>query len=95
MALRAYLIGVGLEAGLALACALPFALVGLWRARERRGAWGALAVVGALVVAQVALVAGLVSGWVRDRTDSVWPSVVGHNLSNLVVPIATLAARLG
>jgi membrane protease YdiL (CAAX protease family) len=32
----------------------------------------------------------LVSGWVRERSDSVWPSVFGHNLSNVVVPLATL-----
>lgn len=32
----------------------------------------------------------LVSGWVRERTDSVWPSVFGHNLSNLVIPVASL-----
>jgi membrane protease YdiL (CAAX protease family) len=32
----------------------------------------------------------LVSGWVRERTDSVWPSVFGHNLSNIVVPVASL-----
>jgi uncharacterized protein len=32
----------------------------------------------------------LVSGWVRERTDSVWPSVFGHNLSNIVIPVATL-----
>ena len=32
----------------------------------------------------------LVSGWVRERTDSVWPSVLGHNLSNIVIPFATL-----
>lgn len=31
-----------------------------------------------------------VSGWVRERTDSVWPCVFGHNLSNLVIPFATL-----
>jgi len=31
-----------------------------------------------------------ISGWVRERTDSVWPSVFGHNLSNLVIPFATL-----
>jgi hypothetical protein len=36
---------------------------------------------------------GLVSGWVRERTNSVWPSVLGHNLSNIVIPVATLAAR--
>ena len=32
----------------------------------------------------------LVSGWIRERTDSVWLSVVGHNLSNVVIPLATL-----
>jgi membrane protease YdiL (CAAX protease family) len=32
----------------------------------------------------------LVSGWIRERTDSVWPSVFGHNLSNIVIPLATL-----
>ena len=32
----------------------------------------------------------LVSGWIRERTDSVWPSVFGHNLSNLVIPLASL-----
>jgi membrane protease YdiL (CAAX protease family) len=31
-----------------------------------------------------------VSGWVRERTDSVWPSVFGHNLSNIVIPIGSL-----
>jgi membrane protease YdiL (CAAX protease family) len=35
----------------------------------------------------------LVSGWVRERTNSVWPSVLGHNLSNLVIPVATLVSR--
>lgn len=32
----------------------------------------------------------LVSGWIRERTDSVWPSVFGHNLSNIVIPFASL-----
>jgi len=32
----------------------------------------------------------LVSGWVRERTDSVWLCVFGHNLSNAVIPIASL-----
>jgi membrane protease YdiL (CAAX protease family) len=32
----------------------------------------------------------LVSGWIRERTDSVWPSVIGHNLSNVVIPFASL-----
>ena len=34
------------------------------------------------------LLMSLVSGWVRERTDSIWPSVFGHNLSNLVIPAA-------
>jgi len=32
----------------------------------------------------------LLSGWIRERTDSVWPSVFGHNLSNIVIPLASL-----
>jgi len=32
----------------------------------------------------------LVSGWIRERTDSIWPSVFGHNLSNIVIPFASL-----
>lgn len=32
----------------------------------------------------------LVSGWIPERTGNVWPSVVGHNLSNIVIPLATL-----
>ncbi len=36
---------------------------------------------------------GVVSGWVRERTNSVWPSVLGHNLSNIVIPVATLVSR--
>jgi membrane protease YdiL (CAAX protease family) len=36
----------------------------------------------------------LVSGWVRERTDSVWPSVLGHNLSNLVIPFASACAAI-
>jgi len=31
-----------------------------------------------------------ISGWGRERTDSVWPCVFGHNLSNVVLPIASL-----
>lgn len=34
----------------------------------------------------------LVSGWIRERTNSVWPSVFGHNLSNIVIPCASLFA---
>ena len=40
------------------------------------------------------LLMSLVSGWVRERSDSIWPSVVGHNLSNLVIPGASICARL-
>ncbi len=36
----------------------------------------------------------LVSGWVRERTDSIWPSVFGHNLSNLVIPFASAYAAV-
>lgn len=32
----------------------------------------------------------LVSGWIRERTDSVWVCVFGHNLSNVVIPLGTL-----
>ena len=32
----------------------------------------------------------LVSGWIRERTDSVWLCVFGHNLSNVVIPLATV-----
>lgn len=32
----------------------------------------------------------LVSGWIRERTDSIWPSVFGHNLSNIAIPLASL-----
>ena len=38
-------------------------------------------------------IVSLVSGWVRERTNSVWPSVFGHNLSNIVIPVATLMSR--
>jgi len=34
----------------------------------------------------------LVSGWVRERTGSVWPCVFGHNLSNIVIPVLSLFA---
>ena len=33
-----------------------------------------------------------VSGWVRERADNVWPCVFGHNLSNIVIPVASLFA---
>ncbi len=40
------------------------------------------------------LLMSLVSGWVRERTDSIWPSVFGHNLSNLVIPGATICSAI-
>ena len=46
-----------------------------------------------LLAAIAPFMLGLVSGWVRERTDSVWPSVFGHNLSNIVIPVATLVSR--
>ncbi len=36
------------------------------------------------------LMSSLVAGWVRERSGSIWPCVIGHNLSNLVVPVASL-----
>jgi membrane protease YdiL (CAAX protease family) len=45
-----------------------------------------------LAAAIAPLLSSFVSGWVRERTDSVWPSVFGHNLSNLLIPVATLFA---
>jgi hypothetical protein len=41
------------------------------------------------------IIASLISGWVRERTNSVWPSVCGHNLSNVLIPMATLVAKVG
>jgi uncharacterized protein len=40
------------------------------------------------------LLMSLVSGWVRERTGSVWPSVLGHNLSNLVIPGASALSAI-
>ena len=31
----------------------------------------------------------LVSGWIRERTDSIWLCVLGHNLSNIIIPVAS------
>ena len=39
------------------------------------------------------LISGLIAGWVRERTDSIWPTVVGHNLVNLVIPLGSLLAK--
>jgi membrane protease YdiL (CAAX protease family) len=46
-----------------------------------------------LLAAIAPFMLGLVSGWVRERTNSIWPSVFGHNLSNIVVPVSTLVSR--
>jgi len=60
------------------------------------GSNGMVAVDGQLhahIVPQAAIAPVLmsfVSGWVRERSDSVWPSVLGHNLSNIVIPFASL-----
>lgn len=35
-------------------------------------------------------IGGLLGGWMRERAGSIWPGVVGHNLSNLVIPGLTL-----
>ena len=43
-----------------------------------------------LLAAIAPFLLSLVSGWVRERSDSVWPSVIGHNLSNIVVPFASM-----
>jgi hypothetical protein len=36
------------------------------------------------------LVGSLLGGWLRERTESVWPIVVGHNLSNVVIAALSL-----
>jgi len=36
---------------------------------------------------------GVVSGWIRERANSVRPSVLGHNQSNIVIPVATFVSR--
>ena len=35
------------------------------------------------------LIGAVVGGWLRARTDSIWPLVLMHNASNLVIPLAT------
>jgi len=39
------------------------------------------------------LASGLIAGWVRERTDSIWPSAVGHNLFNLVIPLGSVLLK--
>ena len=53
MLLRGYLCRVALEAGLMLACALPFVLTAAWQSRTRR--WRLLLFVASLVVLNVGL----------------------------------------
>jgi membrane protease YdiL (CAAX protease family) len=47
----------------------------------------------ALYAAIAPFTLSLVSGWIRERTESVWPCVFGHNLSNIVIPFASLFTR--
>jgi membrane protease YdiL (CAAX protease family) len=35
----------------------------------------------------------LVACWVRERTDTIWPTVIGHNLFNLIIPLGTLLLK--
>jgi membrane protease YdiL (CAAX protease family) len=39
------------------------------------------------------MASGLIAGWIRERTNSIWPSAVGHNLVNLVIPLGTLLLK--
>ena len=36
------------------------------------------------------LVGSLITGWLRERIESIWPLTVLHNLSNLLIPALTL-----
>lgn len=36
------------------------------------------------------LVGSLIGGWLRERTGSIWPMVVVHNISNVLIPGLTL-----
>ncbi|HXY09656.1 MAG TPA: CPBP family intramembrane glutamic endopeptidase [Terriglobales bacterium] len=45
-----------------------------------------------LPAAIVPVMLSLVSGWIRERTDSIWLCVLGHNLSNIIIPVASLFA---
>jgi membrane protease YdiL (CAAX protease family) len=66
-----------------------------WRVADAEFGWGMImtAILHARIVLQAEIapfLLSLVSGWIRERTDSVWPCVFGHNLSNVVIPFATL-----
>lgn len=79
MPLSAYVQRVALQAGLTLACAVPFVLLGGWSVRTRR--WGQLAFIAALVVLDVALVEiprfgifrRLHWGWQEGLLATTWP----------------------
>jgi membrane protease YdiL (CAAX protease family) len=43
-----------------------------------------------LSAAVAPIMLSLVSGWVRERSDSIWPSVIGHNLTNIVIPVLSV-----
>lgn len=38
------------------------------------------------------LIGSFIAGWIRERADSIWPGAVGHNLSNVLIPVASLFA---
>ncbi|MGN9839629.1 CPBP family intramembrane glutamic endopeptidase [Nonomuraea sp. H19] len=71
---------------------LSGAVWGLWHAPltllgynyPRLGSWAALFFIGFCVLA------GVVLGWLRLRTGSVWPAVVAHGSLNAVAPAAML-----
>ncbi|WP_188192938.1 CPBP family intramembrane glutamic endopeptidase [Nonomuraea sp. SYSU D8015] len=71
---------------------LSGAIWGVWHAPltllgynyPRLGSWAALFFIGFCVLA------GVVLGWLRLRTGSVWPAVVAHGSLNAVAPVALL-----
>lgn len=91
--LRAYLCRTGLEAGLMLACALPFVLIAAWRSRTRR--WGLLLFVASLVVLDIALSEIPLVGvfrhlywhWQECILETAWPFLLAA-----LVPGITLAS---
>ncbi|MFG2072567.1 CPBP family intramembrane glutamic endopeptidase [Nonomuraea maritima] len=68
------------------------AVWGLWHAPltllgynyPRLGSWAALYFIGFCVLA------GVVVGWLRLRTESVWPAVVAHASLNAIAPLGLL-----
>lgn len=38
------------------------------------------------------LMGSFIAGWIRERTDTVWPEAIAHNLSNVLIPFASLFA---